>query len=455
MAASELSMRLQPPASGPVVVAVSAGADSTALALLLADAKVGPLHLAHVRHGFRPDAAAQEVAALRELSRRIGAPLHVLDGAPPAAWRPGAKIPEAAARATRRRLLVELARRLGARVVALAHHARDQVETQLLMVARGGGLRALAAMSEVRDGGGVTWWRPLLAQPPDALRARLRDRSIGWVEDASNGDLRLRRNALRHRLLPHIAQHGDPLLTRAPTLSHLAARALRRIAAVAGGAPFEARRSVREGAVVRSVAALARLSPALVHELVRAWAVDQLGDAAVRTLARGRDSRELVRWLQRSRRGQRRSGDLVLERAGDELLLHDGRRAPTQDGAVHRLEPGGSVRLAGSTVEIAADDAPKDVAAERDGAPLAVWLPAGSSVTVRARRPGDRIAFSPGGSMALSRLVNELAHPGERDCWPIVCVDDAPVWVPGARRIARPATFAPAPGSRCYRARFP
>jgi len=455
MAASELSMRLQPPASGPVVVAVSAGADSTALALLLADAKVGPLHLAHVRHGFRPDAAAQEVAALRELSRRIGAPLHVLDGAPPAAWRPGAKIPEAAARATRRRLLVELARRLGARVVALAHHAQDQVETQLLMVARGGGLRALAAMSEVRDGGGVTWWRPLLAQPPDALRARLRDRSIGWVEDASNDDLRLRRNAIRHRLLPRIAEGGDPLLACAPALSHLAARALRHIAAVAGGAPFEARRSVREGAVVRSVAALARLSPALVHELVRAWAVEQLGDAAVRTLARGRDSRELVRWLQRSRRGQRRSGDLVLERAGDELLLHDGRREPTPDRAVHRLEAGGSARLAGSAVEIAADDSPKDVAAERDGAPLAVWIPAGSSVTVRARRPGDRIAWSPSHSTDSSRLVNELALPGERDCWPIVCVDDAPVWVPGARRIAPPATFAPAPGAKRYRARFP
>lgn len=455
MAVSELSMRLQPPVSGPVVVAVSAGADSTALALLLADAKVGPLHLAHVRHGFRPDAAAQEVAALRELSRRIGAPLHVLDGAPPAAWRPGAKIPEAAARATRRRLLVELARRLGARVVALAHHARDQVETQLLMVARGGGLRALAAMSEVRDGSGVTWWRPLLAQPPDALRARLRDRSIGWVEDASNDDLRLRRNALRHRLLPRIAEGGDPLLARAPELSHLAARALRRIAAVAGGAPFEARRSVREGAVVRSVAALGRLSPALVHELVRAWAVEQLGDAAVRTLARGRDSRELVRWLQRSRRGQRRSGDLVLERAGDELLLRDSRRATPLDGAVHRLEPGGSARLASSAVEIVADDSPLDDAAERDGAPLAVWIPASSSVTVRARRPGDRIALSPSHSTELSRLVNELAHPGERDCWPIVCVDDAPVWVPGARRIARPATFAPAPGAKRYRARFP
>jgi tRNA(Ile)-lysidine synthetase-like protein len=455
MAASDLSIRLRPPALGPLVVAVSAGADSTALALLLADAKVGPLHLAHVRHGFRPDAAAQEVAALRELSLRLGAPLHVLDGAPPAAWRPGAKIPEAAARATRRRLLVELAHRLGARVVALAHHARDQVETQLLMVARGGGLRALCAMAA--DAGRGTVVGPMLEQSRGVARAP------GTALRVGRGQ---RRPAAAQKRDPPptaaaLSQRGDPLLARAPALSHLAARALRRIAAVAGGAPFETRGSVREGAVVRNVASLARLSPALVHELVRAWAVERLGDAAVRTLARGRDSRELVQWLRTSRRGRRRSGDLVLERAGDSLLLHDGRIAPAPDRAVHRLEPGGSARLSGSTVEITAHvgttahAAPKDVAAERDGAPLAVWIPAGSNITVRARRPGDRIALTPGGSQAMSRLVNALAHPGERDSWPIVCVDDAPIWVPGARRIARPATFEPVPGSWRCRARFP
>src|SRR5262245_28431479 len=127
---SEVSISLTPPARGPVVVAVSAGADSTALALLLAEAKVGPLHLAHVQHGFRPDAAAHEVAAVRELARRIGAPLHLLPAAPPPAWRRGEKIPEAAAREARRRRLAALAREVGARVVAVAHHARDQVETQ-------------------------------------------------------------------------------------------------------------------------------------------------------------------------------------------------------------------------------------------------------------------------------------------------------------------------------------
>src|SRR5262249_46299443 len=200
-----------------------------------------------------------------------------------------------------------LAREVGARVVAVAHHARDQVETQWLQLSRGGGLRALAAMAEAREAEGVVWWRPLLARAPDELRARLRERGVGWVEDESNRDLRLRRNALRHRLLPRCAAAGDPLLERAPVLSALAARALRRIAALSGEAPFRGRPSVRAGAIVRPAQALARLSPELIHEIVRAWAADLLGDAAARTLARGRDSRELCAWLRDSRSGTRRS----------------------------------------------------------------------------------------------------------------------------------------------------
>src|SRR5215831_4963882 len=114
MAWREESMRLEPPAGGGLLVAVSGGADSTALALLLHEgAKAGPLHLGHVQHGFRPAAAAQEVAALRSLSRSLGAPLHVMSAAPPPGWAPGDKIPEALARASRRRLLRELAERLG------------------------------------------------------------------------------------------------------------------------------------------------------------------------------------------------------------------------------------------------------------------------------------------------------------------------------------------------------
>jgi len=438
MPASELSMRLTPPASGAVVVAVSAGADSTALALLLAEARVGPLHLAHVQHGYRPEAAAQEVASLRELSRRTGAPLHLLAERPPPGWRSGEKIPEAAARAVRRRRLAQLAREVGARVVALAHHARDQVETQLLMVARGGGLRALCAMAAVRRSDGLVWWRPLLEQSPEALRAALRDRGLTWVEDASNVDLRLRRNAIRHRLLPSFAAGNDPLLERAPRLSALAAAALRRIAAVAAADPFAGRPSVRAGAIVRSVPELARLSPELVHELVRAWSDELFGDRPARTLARGRDSRVLCAWLRASRSGTRRSGDLVLERSGERLLLYDGAALVAPDPAAHEVVVGRAARLAGSALRVECAVA-RGHDAPGTPFPQSIELPAGSHVTLRVRRPGERIALSPARTIALGRILNEISLPGERDYWPIVCIDDVPVWVPGSPRLAPPA----------------
>src|ERR1043165_6133387 len=115
-------MRLAPPLPGGVLAAVSGGAASCALALLLSEAKVRPLHLAHVQHGFRPAAADQECALLQKLSRRLDVPLHVLRIEPPPRFVPGAKVPEAAARDARYRRLLALARELALPVVAVAHH---------------------------------------------------------------------------------------------------------------------------------------------------------------------------------------------------------------------------------------------------------------------------------------------------------------------------------------------
>ncbi len=168
-----------PPCRGGVLVAVSGGADSTALAILLASAKVGPLALAHVRHGFRPEAAGEELARASTLSRRLGTPLHVIELVPPARWRAGQKIPEAWAREQRYARLAALARELGLPIVATGHHARDRRETQLLQLLRGGGLRALAGMSAARRLGDGTWlWRPLLDHEPEELRAALRELGV-------------------------------------------------------------------------------------------------------------------------------------------------------------------------------------------------------------------------------------------------------------------------------------
>jgi tRNA(Ile)-lysidine synthetase-like protein len=443
MAPREESMSLEPPVRGGVLVAASGGADSTALALLLSEAKVGPLHLGHVQHGFRPAASAHEVAALRELSRRIAAPLHVVSADLPARWAPGDKIPEALARETRRALLRDLAIRLGLPVVALGHHARDQVETQLLQIERGGGLRALRGMAAVRRRDGLLWWRPLLGHSPDSLRAHLRERGIAWVEDESNADLRLRRNRVRHAWLPQLERDRDPLLARAPLLSRLAATALDRIATSAREGRFAAVPSVRAGALRRRAAPLARLAPALLHEFVRSWSLELLGERAERVLARGRESRELTAWLRSSRGGSRRSGDLVIERTRDWLLLRDASRtgAPERpDREVHPIAAGAEARLRGSAVSVrAGGDAGAD----------SVFVDPGARVTLRARRPGDRVRLAGGRDVALSRLLVEAGSlPGERDWWPVVCIDDAPAWIPGACRAGAAVSRVARPGWR-------
>lgn len=426
MASREESMRLEPPAGGGVLVAVSGGADSTALALLLQEANVGPLALGHVQHGFRPAAAAQELAALRSLSRSLGAPLHVLSAVPPAGWTSGAKIPEARARDLRRSLLRDLAVRLGLRVVALAHHARDQVETQLLQLERGGGLRALRGMAAVRARDGLLWWRPLLERSPESLRALLRERGLSWVEDASNDDQRLRRNRVRHAWLPRLERERDPLLARAPRLARLAASALDRIGARAVDGEFEAAASVCAGALRRRAAPIARLAPALLHELIRAWAAELLGERADRVVARGGESRELAAWLRSSGSGSRRSGDLVIERGRDWLLFRDAACASEPDREVHDVTGDAESSLSGSTATV------------RFGGPAgsdSVFVPANARVTLRARRAGNRIALAAGREVALARLLVDAGSlPGERDHWPVVCVDGSPAWVPGCRR---------------------
>jgi tRNA(Ile)-lysidine synthase len=443
MASREESMRLEPPAAGGLLVAVSGGADSTALALLLHEvAKAGPLHLGHVQHGFRPAAAAQEVAALGSLSRSIGAPLHVVRAEPPQGWAAGDKIPEALARATRRRLLRQLAERLGVGVVALAHHARDQVETQLLQLARGGGLRALRGMAEVRRVDGLLWWRPLLERSPEELRELLRERGLTWVEDESNADQRHRRNRVRHAWLPLLARERDPLLARAPVLSRLAAAALARVAASARVGELAPLPSARAFALRRRAAPIARLSAALLHELVRAWAAELLGERSEAVLARGRESRELTSWLLSNGSGTRRSGDLAIERSRDWLLFVD------------------AARPAATAVSVRVGGARGAAAPGSD----AVFVAPDARVTVRARRAGDRVELAAGRSIALARLMVAAGSlPGERDHWPIVCVDGAPAWVPGARitgravaRVARPGWIAlvarglPPDGTRAF-----
>ena len=90
----------------------------------------------------------------------------------------------------------------GVDLVLLAHHRRDQAETFLLQALRGGGVAALSAMPAVVRRDGVTWARPWLAQPREAIEAYARRHRLRWIDDESNDDDRFARNRLRRRVWP-------------------------------------------------------------------------------------------------------------------------------------------------------------------------------------------------------------------------------------------------------------
>jgi tRNA(Ile)-lysidine synthase len=189
-----------------VAVAVSGGRDSMALLHCLATA-AQPHGVAvwalHVHHGLQ--AQADEWAALVEGTCKRwaskGLPLHFamqrLQGQPAR----GQSV-EAWARAGRYAALACMALDAGVEVVALAHHRADQAETFLLQALRGAGAAGLASMPASAFREGITWARPWLEQPREAIEAYVRTHRIRHVDDASNADPRFARNRLRLEVMP-------------------------------------------------------------------------------------------------------------------------------------------------------------------------------------------------------------------------------------------------------------
>jgi len=186
------------PADESVGIAVSGGADSLALLLLAAAARPGQVEAATVDHGIRPE-ARDEALAVAKTCERLGVRHSILT----ACWTeaPATAIQERARR-KRYRLLSYWVEERGLGALATAHHADDQAETLLMRLARGSGVRGLAAMRprSVAPGSHVRLIRPLLRWRHSELQQICSDAEVAPAADPSNEDERFERVRFRRAL---------------------------------------------------------------------------------------------------------------------------------------------------------------------------------------------------------------------------------------------------------------
>jgi len=224
-----------------VCAAISGGADSVALLLLLHAANALPrtalgvgLSAVHVHHGLRGEEADQDLAFVEALCLRLQVPLHVhrvsvperlahsrADGQP--------ETTEEAARALRYQCFARLIAEGHADSVLTAHTLDDQAETVLMKFLRGAWTEGLSGIHPVvylrgtgnREQGGRIL-RPLLAVRRAELEEYLRAQNQPWRIDSSNADEAFTRNRVRRHLLPILREYNPAIDTALANLAELA-----------------------------------------------------------------------------------------------------------------------------------------------------------------------------------------------------------------------------------------
>jgi tRNA(Ile)-lysidine synthase len=248
-------------------VAYSGGLDSGALLAALAALRARErfvLRAVHVNHRIQPQSARWAQAARRR-ARRLRVPCALITLAIELGR--GESLEAAAREARYRALAAQLARD---ELLLTAHHQEDQLETVLLALLRGGGVRGLAAMSAVTPWAHTLLLRPLLPVTRAQLEHYARARGLDWSEDPSNADERFDRNYLRRTVLPLIRQRWPAAAaTVSRSAQHLAeARSLLERLAKA------ALQDARDGASLR-VSALRRLPLPQRRNALRQWIAER------------------------------------------------------------------------------------------------------------------------------------------------------------------------------------
>ncbi len=259
-----------------VLIAVSGGADSLALAELMINSRRRfklELVIAHYEHGLRGQASIDDAAFVEAFARERG--VEFIGGhGDVKAFAAEQKISvETAARTLRYKFLSETRRDLNCDAIALAHHADDQAETILMRLLRGATLTGLSAMKfRTRSDDYGLLIRPLLNFRKDALENFCRRRNLTPRLDATNFETDATRNKIRLELIPTLETFNPALVETLCRFGEVAADEADFIAAQTDKI-FPA--VVRDNSIVR--AEFVKLHPALQRAVVKKFVAQVTG----------------------------------------------------------------------------------------------------------------------------------------------------------------------------------
>lgn len=197
--------------SGRIGLAVSGGSDSVALAFLMTRGgkkknAAKRFVILHVDHGLRRE-SKEEYRFVRALAKRLGIPFKGTHAK--VVKRKGESL-EMAARRVRLAFFSKCMKDLKLDAIATGHHMDDVAETFLMKLRRA----SLCGMREKSEVGAIRFVRPLLGCRDAELKDYLRKYGEEWREDASNDDVSIERNRIRHEVIPFLEKTLDAHLVK-------------------------------------------------------------------------------------------------------------------------------------------------------------------------------------------------------------------------------------------------
>jgi tRNA(Ile)-lysidine synthase len=412
-----------------VVVGVSGGIDSVVLVHVLRDLGYD-IVMAHVNYGLRGEESDDDEAFVRDLALGLGREPEVMGADARGRAKADGYSVQAAARAIRYEHFVDVANKVGARSVAVAHHAEDQAETVLMNLLRGSGPEGLAGMRVERSlAPGIRLVRPMLFARRSDIEAFAADRGLKWREDESNLSDKYRRGRFRHQILPQIQQVlPDEDVVRGINRSASFMRAYERTTHRREVKRLFERARLDDGRRGLTVATLADIEPTwqsrVLLRAVRRW---------IPSMARRTVVAELRNLLPAQAGRSMTFGGVTVWRERDALVFE----APQEHGFVEasietwsepRRVPGGAV-----VVHRASGDV--DV---RDPDPLTEYVPADRltfPLKVRLWKPGDVMTpFGMSGRKKISDVLTDAGVPTRHRAATLVLESEGEiVWLVGVR----------------------